>query len=69
MNLIKNFFNVTTFIEDDVLKGHTLDRMAIIGPGTEEITGGNVSSYDPGAGRVNFTSTLGGIHVKVIIID
>lgn len=69
MNLIKNFKNVTTFIEDDTLKGHELDRMAIIGPGTEEINAGNVSSYDAVAGRVNFTNSLGGINVKVIIID
>lgn len=69
MNLIKNFLNVTTFVEDDVLQGHTLNNMSIEAAGTEQITTNNINSYDPVAGRINFTNSLGGVHVKVIIID
>lgn len=69
MNLIKNFNNVTTFIEDDTLQGHVLNNMAIFAAGTEQIGIGNISSYDPGAGRVNFTNSVGNVPVKVIIID
>lgn len=70
MTLLTEKENVTTFIEEDYLKGHILSRMAFWAAGTElTTTSGAISSYDPIAGRINFAYDLGGETVKILIID
>lgn len=67
MKLLTEFPNVSTFIEADVLRGHSETRMLIFSGGTEQFTINNVSSYDKNAGRVNFTNDLGGVPARVFI--
>lgn len=69
MQLIKNFTNATTFVEDDTLKGHVLDRMLIFAAGVENRGIDNVDSYDPVTGRINFRYDLGGILCTVLILS
>lgn len=68
MRLIKNFPSADTHIEDETLKGHTLDRLLIFAAGCEQRTLPNVSNYDPVSGRIDFTYPLGGIFCAVLII-
>lgn len=68
MKLLKNFPNTQMFIEDEVLKGHTLERLAVFAAGCEQRTLGNVSNYDPLTGRIDFAFTLGGILCVVLIL-
>lgn len=72
MNINTEFTGVVYFIEHDILKGHSPTRILIFHGGTEQFTCGNVSSYDPEAGRINFVTPLGtspGVSVRVSIND
>lgn len=68
MKLLKTFPNATTFVEDDVLKGLTEDRLVVFAAGCEQRTIGNVANYNPSTGRIDFNFTLGGVLCVVLIL-
>lgn len=72
MNINTEFTGITDHIENDLLRGHCPTRIMIFHAGTEQFSCGNVSSYDPEAGRINFVTPIAsspGVAVRVSIND
>lgn len=71
MKLIKNFTNVNTHVEDEVLKGIPLERLLVYAAGCEQRSLPNIDplTFDPDAGRIDFVTPLGGAFCAVLIVD